>query len=131
MCLLLTLRKKVLLKTQTLLISKSPSNTCIDLFIINDIFQVGHTNPRTLVVKFAKYEKRGTSLNVNELQRSTVDEVDYDIAFTKEYFDEIRSEAPQGLGDVLMRTLIVLRDLNWSVQREGAVELHLRAVSST
>ena len=120
-----------MLKTQTLLISKSPSNTCIDLFIINDIFQVGHTNPRTLVVKFAKYEKRGTSLNVNELQRSTVDEVDYDIAFTKEYFDEIRSEAPQGLGDVLMRTLIVLRDLNWSVQREGAVELHLRAVSST
>lgn len=83
------------------------------------------------MVKFAKYQKRGSSLTVNELQRSTVNEADFDIAFTKEYFDEIRSEAPQGLGDVLMRTLIVLRDPNWSVQREGAVELHLRAVSST
>lgn len=83
------------------------------------------------MVKFAKYQKRGTSLTVNPLQRSTVDEADYDIAFTKEYFDDIRSEAPQGLGDVLMRTLIVLSRPTWEVQREGAVEHHLRTVSST
>ena len=81
------------------------------------------------MVKFAKYHKRGTSLTVNALQRSTVPEGDYDIAFTKEYFDQIRSEAPQGLGDVLMRTLIVLSNPEWSVQREGAVELHLKTVS--
>ena len=93
------------------------------------VFQVGHTNPRTLAVKFAKYHKTGTSLTVNELQPSTVEEADYDIAFTKEYFDQIRGEAPQGLGDVLMRTLIVLSNPHWSVEREGAVELHLRTVS--
>lgn len=90
------------------------------------IFQIGHTNPRTLVVKFAKY--RNDAGTVNELQRSTVDEADYDIAFTKEYFDQIRNEAPQGRGDVLMRTLIVLSNPDWSVEREGAVELHLRTV---
>lgn len=81
-------------------------------------YQVGHTNPRTLVVKFAKYEQRGT--RVNELQRSTVPEGDYDIAFTKEYFDQIRKEAVGGLGDVLMRTLVVSGNPNWMVQREGA-----------
>ena len=80
------------------------------------------------MVKFAKYHKTGTSLTVNELQRSTVADSDYDIAFTKEYFDQIRSEAPQGLGDVLMRTLIVLSNPDWSVQKEGAVELHLKTV---
>jgi len=80
------------------------------------------------VAKFAKYQKRGTSYTVNALQRSTVSDNDYDIAFTKEYFDDIRSEAPQGLGDVLMRTLIVLSRPNWEVHREGA-ELHLRTVS--
>ncbi|CAH3127863.1 unnamed protein product [Pocillopora meandrina] len=81
-------------------------------------YQVGHTNPRTLVVKFAKYEQRGTK--VNELQRSTVPEDDHDIAFTKEYFDQIRSEVPDGLGDVLMRTLVVMGNPNWTVQKEGA-----------
>lgn len=81
------------------------------------------------MVKFAKYQKTGASLTVNALQRSTVADGDYDIAFTKEYFDQIRSEAPQGLGDVLMRTLIVLSSPDWSVQREGAVELHLKTVS--
>ncbi|RMX54295.1 hypothetical protein pdam_00011973, partial [Pocillopora damicornis] len=74
-------------------------------------YQVGHTNPRTLVVKFAKYEQRGTK--VNELQRSKVPEDDHDIAFTKEYFDQIRSEVPDGLGDVLMRTLVVMGNPNW------------------
>ena len=90
--------------------------------------QVGHTCPRSLVVKFAKYEKRGTSFIVNPLQRSKVDEADYDIAFTKEYFDNIRSEAPQK-GDVLMRTLIVLSEPKWEVEKEGAV-CYLRPVSS-
>lgn len=83
-------------------------------------YQVGHTCPRTLVVKFAKYEKRGTSFIVNPLQRSKVNEDDYDIAFTKEYFDNIRREAPQK-GDVLMRTLIVLSGPEWTVEKEGAV----------
>ena len=68
---------------------------------------------------------------MNPLQRSEVNRADYDIAFTKEYFDDIRSGAPQGLGDVLMRTLIVLSKPKWAVQREGAVEYYLRAVSST
>lgn len=88
-------------------------------------YQVGHTYPRTLVVKFAKYERRGTSFIVNPLQRSRVNESDYDIAFTKEYFDDVRSEAP-GLGDVVMRTLIVLSEPNWVVQREGAVDHYLK-----
>ncbi|KAL9954417.1 hypothetical protein ACROYT_G041952 [Oculina patagonica] len=100
----------------------------VSKLILGEFFyQVGHTYPRSLVVKFAKYQKTGASLTVNALQRSTVADGDYDIAFTKEYFDQIRSEAPQGLGDVLMRTLIVLSNPDWSVQREGAVELHLRA----
>lgn len=81
-------------------------------------YQVGHTNPRSLVVKFAKYEKKG--IKVNELQRSTIPEDDYDIAFTKEYFDQIRSEAADGLGDVLMRTLIVMGNPEWTVERESA-----------
>lgn len=82
------------------------------------------------MVKFAKYQKRGTS--VNTLQRSTVNEEDYDIAFTKEYFEDVRREAPQGSGDILMRTLIVLSGPNWEVLREGAVECgHIRTVSST
>ena len=83
------------------------------------------------MVKFAKYQKRGALLTVNPLQRSRVNKDDYDIAFTKEYFDDVRSEAPQGLGDVLMRTLIVLSERNWEVQREGAVGCYLRTVSST
>ena len=83
------------------------------------------------MVKFAKYQKKGTSLTVNPLQRATVNKDDYDIAFTKEYFDDLRSEAPQGLGDVLMRTLIVVSKPDWEVHREGAVERHLRFVSST
>jgi len=81
-------------------------------------YQVGHTNPRTLVVKFAKYQNRGKS--VNQLQRSTVNEGAYDIAFTKEYFDEVRREAGD-LGDVLMRTLIVLNGRDWSFERVTAV----------
>lgn len=82
------------------------------------------------MVKFAKYQNKGTS--VNTLQRSTVNKEDYDIAFTKEYFEDVRSEAPQGSGDILMRTLIVLSGPNWEVQREGAVECgHIRPVSST
>ena len=96
------------------------------LYTYSTFFQIGHTNPRTLVVKFAKYENKGMS--VNELQRSTVHEDDYDIAFTKEYFDQIRNEAAVGLGDVLMRTLIVTSNADWSVQREGAV-VHLGTVS--
>lgn len=82
------------------------------------------------MVKFAKYQMGGTS--VNTLQRSRVHEEDYDIAFTKEYFEDVRSEAPHGSGDILMRTLIVLSGPNWEVQREGAVECgHIRTVSST
>ena len=69
---------------------------------------------------------------MNTLQRSTVNEEDYDIAFTKEYFEDVRREAPQGSGDILMRTLIVLSGPNWEVLREGAVECgHIRTVSST
>ena len=71
------------------------------------------------------YQNRGMS--VKELQRATVDEGDYDIAFTKEYFDKVRSEA-ETLGDALMRTLIVLGAPDWSVQRESAIT-HLRDVS--
>ena len=63
---------------------------------------------------------------MKELQRSSVDECDYDIAFTKEYFDKVRSEA-ETLGDVLMRTLIVLSGQDWSVVRESAKN-HLRNV---
>lgn len=88
------------------------------------------------MVKFSKYEKRGTSFIVNPLQRSEVNEADYDVAFTKEYFDDIRSGAPQGLGNVLMRTLIVLSEPNivlskpnWEVQKESA-ECYLKTVSS-
>ena len=88
------------------------------------------------MVKFSRYEKRGTSFIVNPLQRSEVNEGDYDVAFTKEYFDDIRSGAPQGLGNVLMRTLMVLSEPNivlsepkWEIKREGAV-LYLKTVSS-
>lgn len=62
-------------------------------------------------------------MSVNELQRSTVDRGDYDIAFTKEYFDKVRSEA-ETLGDVLLRTMIVASHQDWSIQRENAV-IHL------
>ena len=57
---------------------------------------------------------------MNQLQRSTVNEGAYDIAFTKEYFDEVRREAGD-LGDVLMRTLIVLNGRDWSFERVTAV----------
>lgn len=59
-------------------------------------------------------------------QPSTVDECDYDIAFTKEYFDKVRSEA-QTLGDVLMRTIIVLSGPDWLVVKESAKD-YLRNV---
>ena len=62
------------------------------------------------------------------MQRSAIPEDDYDIAFTKEYFDQIRSEAADGLGDVLMRTLIVMGNPDWTVQRESAAN-HLGTVS--
>ena len=64
---------------------------------------------------------------MKERQCATVDEGDCDIAFTKEYFDKVRSEA-ETLGDALMRTLIVLGAPDWSVQRESAIT-HLRDVS--
>lgn len=87
--------------------------------IIGEFFyQIGHTNPRTLVIKFAKYQNKGESVKE---QPSRVDERDYDITFTKEYFDKVRSEA-ETLGDVLMRTLIVLSGQDWSVVRESAKE---------
>lgn len=85
-------------------------------------YQVGHTNPGSLVVKFAKYEDKGRT--VNELQRATVREEDYDIAFTKEYFDQARSAAVT-LGDVLMRTIIVANHPDWSTEKEDAVN-HLQ-----
>lgn len=85
-------------------------------------YQVGHTNPGSLVVKFAKYENKGRT--VNELQRATVREEDYDIAFTKEYFDRARSAAGT-LGDVLMRTIIVANHPDWSTEKEDAVN-HLQ-----
>ena len=88
-------------------------------------WQVGHTNPGSLVVKFAKYENKGRT--VNELQRATVREEDYDIAFTKEYFDQARSAADT-LGDVLMRTIIVANHPDWSTEKENAVN-HLQKVS--
>lgn len=88
-------------------------------------WQVGHTNPGSLVVKFAKYENKGRT--VNELQRATVREEDYDIAFTKEYFDQARSAAVT-LGDVLMRTIIVANHPDWSTEKEDAVN-HLQKVS--
>ena len=87
--------------------------------------QVGHTNPGSLVVKFAKYENKRRT--VNELQRATVDEEDYDIAFTKEYFDQARS-AGGTLGDVLMRTIIVANHPDWSIEKEYAGN-HLQNVS--
>ena len=86
--------------------------------------QVGHTNPGLLVVKFAKYlNQRGT---VEPLQRAKVPDEDHDIAFTKEYFDKVRKEAGP-LGDSLLRTIIVLRRPEWSIQRVDAIN-HLSNV---
>ncbi|XP_067026613.1 uncharacterized protein [Acropora muricata] len=81
-------------------------------------YQVGHTNPGLLVVKFAKYlNQRGT---VEPLQRAKVPDEDHDIAFTKEYFDKVRKEAGP-LGDSLLHTIIVLRRPEWSIQRVDAI----------
>ncbi|XP_068683088.1 uncharacterized protein [Montipora foliosa] len=85
-------------------------------------YQVGHTTPGMLVVKFAKYQNQGKS--VKELQRASVEETDYDIAFTKQYFDNVRREA-EPLGDSLLRTIVVLRDQDWLVHLENAIQ-HLR-----
>ncbi|XP_015752398.1 PREDICTED: uncharacterized protein LOC107332191 [Acropora digitifera] len=81
-------------------------------------YQVGHTNPSLLVVKFAKYVNQGKS--VKPLQPATVPNEDHDIAFTKEYFDKVRKEAGP-LGDPLLRTIVVLRGPEWSIQRVGAI----------
>ena len=80
--------------------------------------QVGHTNPGLLVVKFAKYVNQGRS--VEPLQRARVPDEDHDIAFTKEYFDNVRKEA-EPFGDPLLRTIIVLRGPEWSIQRVVAI----------
>ena len=80
--------------------------------------QVGHTNPGLLVVKFAKYVNQGRS--VEPLQRARVPDEDHDIAFTKEYFDNVRKGA-EPFGDPLLRTIIVLRGPEWSIQRVGAI----------
>ena len=54
------------------------------------------------------------------LQPARVPDEDHDIAFTKEYFDNVRKEA--GLfGDPLLRTIIVLRGPQWSIQRVVAI----------
>lgn len=81
-------------------------------------YQVGHTNPGLLVVKFAKYVNQGRS--VEPLQRARVPDEDHDIAFTKEYFDNVRKEA-EPFGDPLLRTIIVLRGPEWSIQRVVAI----------
>ena len=80
--------------------------------------QVGHTKPGLLVVKFAKYVNQGRS--VEPLQRARVPDEDHDIAFTKEYFDNVRKEA-EPFGDPLLRTIIVLRGPEWSIQRVVAI----------
>ena len=80
-----------------------------------------------LVVKFAKYQNQGKS--VKELQRASVQETDYDIAFTKQYFDNVRREA-EPLGDSLLRTIVALRGPDWSVHRVNAIQ-HLREVMKT
>lgn len=81
-------------------------------------YQVGHTNPGILVVKFAKYVNQGRSVEL--LQRARVPEEDHDIAFTKGYFDDVRKEA-EPFGDPLLRTIIVLRGPEWSIQRVVAI----------
>lgn len=75
-------------------------------------------------MKFAKYQNQGRS--VEHLQRARVQNEDHDIAFTKEYFDKVRKEAGP-LGDSLLRTIIVLRGPEWSIQRVDAIN-HLRNV---
>lgn len=65
---------------------------------------------------------------MNELQRAKVSEEDYDIAFTKEYFDQARSAAGT-LGDALMHTIIVANHPDWSIiVKEDAIN-HLQNVS--
>ena len=86
--------------------------------------QVGHTNPGLLVVKFAKYLNEGRS--VKPLQPARVLDEDHDIAFTKEYFDNVRKEA-EPFGDPLLRTIIVLRGPEWSIERVVAIN-YLRKV---
>ena len=80
-----------------------------------------------LVVKFAKYQNQGKS--VEELQRAKVEDTDYDIAFTKQYFDNVRRKA-EPLGDSLLRTIVVLRGPDWSVHLLNAIH-HLREVMKT
>ena len=86
--------------------------------------QVGHTDPGLLVVKFAQYLNQGRS--VEPLQLASVPDEDHDIAFTKGYFDKVRKEK-EPFGDPLLRTIIVLRGPEWSIERVVAIN-YLRNV---
>ena len=55
-------------------------------------------------------------------QPSEVGDGDYDIAFTKEYFADVRRRA-EGAGDVLMRTLVVLCPPDWTASKIDAASL--------
>lgn len=66
------------------------------------LYQVGHTTPGTLALKFTKYQ--GTSV---VLQPSTIEEKELHLAFTQQYIEKMRNEAT-GVGDQLMRVLLVL-----------------------
>lgn len=66
--------------------------------------KVGHTTPGTLALKFAKYQ--GNSV---VLQPSTIKEEEFHLAFTQQYIEKLRNEAPR-MGDQLMRVLLTLTE---------------------
>lgn len=74
-------------------------------------FQAGHTNPGKLALKFAKYQANKEV----STQPSTVEEDDYDCAFSPDFFTHLRQR--NSLGDVMFRTLIVLPDGSDGVER--------------
>ncbi|XP_078611720.1 uncharacterized protein LOC144882071 [Branchiostoma floridae x Branchiostoma japonicum] len=77
-------------------------------------FQVGHSTPGSLSLKFTKYDD--IVRNVVKLQNSHVPKEDYEEAFTAPYLKNLRTRASEcgNIGDMLMRTCIV-------ITRDGAV----------
>ncbi|XP_044174421.1 uncharacterized protein LOC122958076 [Acropora millepora] len=67
-------------------------------------YQVGHTSPGVLAVKFTKYQGR----NVIQ-QAGNIDDDQLHGAFTQRYLQRLRAEAPD-LGDQLMRILLTSKE---------------------
>ena len=88
----------------------------------HSLVKVGHTKPGSLAAKFVQYENGNRVI----LQNSTIEEDEYDIAFTHEFFDGLRKQAAK-FGDALMRTLVVCNQ-DGSADKEEAL-VHLGNVS--